>query len=95
MESPSLYISNERLLKDCEDVRQWPTRVYIGIGTRETGEAEGDREAVALIRRFGERLAAAGVKDRRLLMVVDEGGTHREDAWARRLPRAVEFLYRK
>ena len=28
-----------------------------------------------------------------LLTVVDEGATHSEDAWAGRLPRALEFLY--
>lgn len=93
LESPSLYIANEQLLKDCDGVRQWPRRVYVGIGTRETGDEAGDREAVSLVWRFGKRLATAGVKGKRLQVVVDEGGTHREDVWARRLPRALEFLY--
>lgn len=95
LESPSLYISDEQLLKDCASVHRWPARVYVGIGTRETGDPEGDREAVDLIRRFGERLKDAGVKEKSLLVVVDEGATHREDAWAQRLPGALEFLYRK
>jgi predicted alpha/beta superfamily hydrolase len=95
LESPSLYISNDRLLKDCEQVRTWPGRVYVGFGTRETGDATGDREAVELVETFSERLARAGLTSKRLLKVIDEGATHREDAWARRLPRALEFLYGK
>jgi predicted alpha/beta superfamily hydrolase len=93
LESPSLYISNEQLLKDSAGVKPWPQRVYVAIGTKETGDPAGDREAVGLIRRFGEGLRKAGLGDKRLLVVIDEGGTHREDAWARRLGRALEFLY--
>jgi predicted alpha/beta superfamily hydrolase len=93
LESPSLYISNDRLLKECDAVRQWPGRVYAGMGTRETGDPTGDREAVALVERFRASLAKAGLDEKRLLTVIDEGATHREDAWARRLPRVLEFLY--
>ena len=93
LESPSLYISREQLLKDCDGVRQWPRRVYVGIGTSETGDEAGDREAVSLVRRFGEKLAKAGKRGKSLHVVVEEGGMHLESAWARRLPRALEFLY--
>jgi len=93
LESPSLYLDEDRLLHDSESVRRWPERVYVGVGTRETGDAADDREAVAGVTRFGETLQQAGLDRRRLLVVVEEGGTHREDAWARRLPRALEFLY--
>jgi predicted alpha/beta superfamily hydrolase len=93
LESPSLYISNNRLLKESAGVRRWPGRLYVGIGTRETGDSDGDREAIALIQKFSRTLATAGLNRERLLTVIDEGGTHREDVWARRLPRALEFLY--
>jgi len=93
LESPSLYISDNQLLKDCEKVRRWPTRIYVGMGTRETGDATGDQEAVTLVKNFSERLIKLGVTRKRLLLVIAEGANHREDAWARRLPRALEFLY--
>jgi predicted alpha/beta superfamily hydrolase len=95
LESPSLYISDNRLLKDSANVRQWPERVYVAIGTRETGDASGDLEAVALVSRFAGILKNAGLDRKRLLVVIDEGGVHREDAWGRRLGRALEFLYGK
>ncbi len=94
LESPSLYISNEQLLKDSAVAKQWPARVYVAIGTRETGDAAGDREAVALVKRFKEILGNAGLDENRLLVVIDEGGIHREDVWGRRLGRALEFLCR-
>jgi predicted alpha/beta superfamily hydrolase len=95
LESPSLYISNERLLKESVGMSQSTARLYVGIGTKETGGEAGDREAVELIKKFGDGLRRAGFDERRLLVVIEEGGTHREDVWGRRLPRALEFLYRK
>ena len=41
LESPSLYISDERLLRDAAAVRRWPRCVYVAIGTKETGDAAG------------------------------------------------------
>jgi predicted alpha/beta superfamily hydrolase len=94
LESPSLYIQNNRLLKDAGNVQRWPGRVYLGIGTRETGDAAGDREAVGLVESLGKRLSNAGLTRQRLLVVVGKGARHGEDAWARRLPGAMEFFYR-
>jgi predicted alpha/beta superfamily hydrolase len=93
LESPSLYISNKQLLKESERSRRWPDRIYLAIGTRETGDASGDQEAVELVGRLSETLAKAGLNENRLLVVIDEGGTHREEDWGRRLSRALEFLY--
>jgi len=52
-----------------------------------------DEAAVRLVERFGSILRRAGLDEKRLLVVVDQGGIHREDAWARRLGRALEFLF--
>jgi hypothetical protein len=35
----------------------------------------------------------AGLDDRRLQLVIEEGGTHQESAWARRFPVALLFLF--
>jgi hypothetical protein len=40
-------------------------------------------------------LRRAGLGPRRLRVVVEEGATHSEGAWANRLPEAIEFLYRE
>jgi predicted alpha/beta superfamily hydrolase len=35
LESPSLYIANDALLRRSETVQNWPSRVYVGAGTDE------------------------------------------------------------
>ena len=93
IESPSLYVGGEYLLRRARGVERWPSRIYLGVGTKETGRAEIDREAVANVRKLEGLLRRRRLGRRRLLTVVEEGGTHSEDAWAERLPRALEFLY--
>jgi predicted alpha/beta superfamily hydrolase len=95
LESPSIYISDEQLIKDSNKVKLWPRKVYLAIGTKETGEDLGDREAVGLIRKLETIMRRAGLRKERLLVVIDEGGIHREDAWARRLPSALGFLFER
>ncbi|HKY05927.1 MAG TPA: alpha/beta hydrolase-fold protein [Blastocatellia bacterium] len=98
LESPSLYISDGQLIKDAARTRRWPSRVYIGVGTNESGQVECkpdeiNREAVADVLRLKRVLQAAGLNDRRLRVNVEECGRHDEAAWARRFPYALEFLF--
>ena len=40
IESPSLFISNRRLLRASRAFRQWPARIFMAVGTREAGRRE-------------------------------------------------------
>lgn len=98
MESPSLYISEGQLIKDSGQTREWPSRVYIGVGTNEGGRAECkpddlNREAVQDVLRLKQVLQTAGVGDKRLKVVVEDCAEHNEAAWAKRFPSALEFLF--
>jgi predicted alpha/beta superfamily hydrolase len=93
VESPSLYVGGEYLLRRARAAQRWPSRVYLGVGTRETSRADRNEETVENVRTLEAILRRAGLGHRRLRVVVDEGGTHSEGAWARRLPAALEFLY--
>jgi predicted alpha/beta superfamily hydrolase len=98
LESPSLYVSDARVIKGSRDVREWPRRIYVGVGTNEGGRADckpGDwnREAVQDVLRLKRGLEAAGLSAARLKVVVDECAVHDEAAWAKRLPEALRFLY--
>ncbi len=100
MESPSLYISDGQLIKDSSRTREWPSRVYIGVGTNEGGRAECkpdeiSREAVQDVLRLKQVLQTAGVDDKRLKVVVENCARHDEAAWAKRFPYALEFLFGK
>lgn len=100
LESPSLYVSDGQVIKESEKVRQWPRKVYIGVGTNEGGRADckpGDmnREAVQDVLKLEYVLETSDVTGGRLKVVVDECAVHNESAWAKRFPAALEFLYRK
>lgn len=93
LESPSLFISNRQLLKSSRAFRQWPAKIFIGIGTREAGSEERDQEVVEDVRELEHVLRRAGLGEDRLLVRVDDGGTHSEGAWAKRFPEALTFLF--
>jgi enterochelin esterase-like enzyme len=93
LESPSLFISNRQLLKSSRSVRQWPERIFMGIGTREAGSEDPDRHVVEDVRDLENILRRAGLGQDRLLVKIDEGANHNEGEWAKRFPEALAFLF--
>jgi predicted alpha/beta superfamily hydrolase len=93
IESPSLFVTNRRILEECRHFRDWPFRVYLGMGTREVGQAEKDERIVNDVRELGDILRAGGLDEQRLKIQIEEGAAHGESAWAARFPAALEFLY--
>ena len=93
LESASLYVGGKHLLRKARRAPRWPARVYLGVGTAETGREPIDRETVDNVRALESILRDAGLGSRRLKVVVREGATHSEDAWAARLPEALAFLF--
>src|ERR1700675_2638809 len=61
LESPSLFISNRQLLKSSRAFRQWPERIFIGIGTREAGSEDGNQQTVEDVRELEHILRRAGL----------------------------------
>ena len=95
IESTPLWIGPDRkLLADARRARSWPSRVYIGVGTNEAkGEdinAEGRADIEALVSAIRDASPATAIKS-----VAEEGGTHSTQAWRRRLPAALDFLFGK
>jgi len=93
LESPSLYISNRQLLKQSRLFREWPERVFLGVGTREDGDSARSIEIVDDVRHLAVILRRAGMYDNRLRVRIEEGATHNEAAWAGRFPEALQFLF--
>ena len=93
IESPSLYVGNKYLLRRAGSVSRGPSRIYLGVGTAETRNAERNHETVADVLELEQILRRGGLGPRRLRVVVEEGATHSEGAWANRLPYALQFLY--
>lgn len=93
IESPSLWASNRQIIRESRSVKKWPERIYLGVGTAEAGNPDRDRSVVDDVREFDAILGRKGFDDGRLKLVIEDGGTHHESAWARRFPEALRFLF--
>ena len=99
IESPSLYVSKAKILDDLKKLKSLPDRVYIGVGTNEEGRSDctasttgGD--AVADVLRLKKLLQIAGLKSKSLSVAIESCAVHDEEAWARRFPSAITFLFK-
>jgi predicted alpha/beta superfamily hydrolase len=93
VESPSLWVANRKILEECRSFRDWPYRIYLGMGTSEVGNSDKDERVVNDVRELENILHDAKLGPARLRVVVTEGGMHNEATWAARFPDALEFLY--
>jgi len=93
LESPSLWVSNRQLIKDSRRIRDWPERIFMAVGTAETGQKDRDQSAVDDVRELAAIFRRAGLDNQHLLLNVEEGASHHESAWARRFPSALTFLF--
>jgi predicted alpha/beta superfamily hydrolase len=92
LESTPLFVSGRRLLSDARGATDWPARVYIGSGTRETDDSTvlamasgAQSELVAMLRAYASHT--------RVVVNEIEGATHSGAAWSARLPAALAFLF--
>jgi predicted alpha/beta superfamily hydrolase len=93
IESPSLYVGKEHVIRLARKAERWPARVYLGVGTAETSKQEINEETVANVLKLARILRTHGLGERRLKVKIAEGATHSEGSWAARLGEALEFLY--
>jgi len=93
LESPSLWASNRQMIRQSRQVKRWPERIFLATGTSELGRKDRDQSVVDDVREVAGILRRSGLDDSRLKLMIEEGGTHHESAWARRFPEAVTFLF--
>jgi predicted alpha/beta superfamily hydrolase len=95
LESPSLWASNRQIIRQSRQIKRWPERIFLATGTEEAGRADKDQSMVDDVRELAAILRRAGLDDTRLRLVVDDGASHHESAWAHRFPGALTFLFGK
>lgn len=95
LESPSLFVSNRRILKYSRHFRRWPAKISLAIGTRESGREDKDSQVVEDVRALERILRRAGLDDSRLRVRIGDGAAHNEGEWAKRFPEALTFLFGK
>jgi predicted alpha/beta superfamily hydrolase len=92
IESTPLFLADFAAIHDARNARDWPSRISIGVGTKETGDetlASGAGPAMERLRSvIRERSPGSEVR-----LLVEPGGTHDSASWRRRLPAALEFLW--
>jgi predicted alpha/beta superfamily hydrolase len=101
LESPSFYVNNNRILKMTETMDESPGRVYLGVGTNELAlddcpDHPGNQEAVDGVNQMADIMRSKGLKEPETLYInIAECAEHRESAWNRRLPAALQFLFKE
>ncbi|MBI3474920.1 MAG: esterase family protein [Acidobacteria bacterium] len=93
IESPSLWVANRRILEECRNFRDWPYRIYLGMGTQEVGNPAKDERVVNDVQELQSILLSAKLGKARLKVVVQEGGLHNEATWGTRFAEALSFLF--
>jgi predicted alpha/beta superfamily hydrolase len=93
IESPVLGVGDGQLLKDAEQAKQLPQRMYLAVGTSETKDADYNAHIVKSVDELQAILRKRGLGPDRLKVVVEKDALHNEGAWSRRLPEALIFLY--
>jgi len=92
IESPILWIGMGQLVRDTNPLIARPNKVYFGYGRKE-GDPQAAEQLIGLVRIVESNFRAAGYDDSRFRFVIGPEDTHTEDAWARRLPEALTFLF--
>ena len=93
LESPSLFVSNRRLLRNSRAFRSWPERIFMAMGTNEDGRPDRNRMVVEDVKELQHILRRSGLGEDRLRVEIAEGATHNEAEWAKRFPEALAFLF--
>ncbi len=92
LESTPLFLGGYAALRDVRTTRAWPSRISIGIGTRETEDEALAKEAAPTMEALRDTIRAVS-PGTAVALVVEPGATHTSQAWQRRLPAALEFLW--
>src|SRR5271156_207841 len=80
IESPSLWVSNRQAIRESRTVRNWPERIFLGVGTAEAGSAERSRTVVDDVRELAAIARRAVLSETRLRLVIKDGAGHNEAA---------------
>jgi predicted alpha/beta superfamily hydrolase len=90
-ESPVLIVGNGQLVRDTVGLPVAPEKVFMGLGGSEAHYDNGIM--LKSVQQMERNLKAAQYKPAKVEFVLDEPSQHNEQAWAKRFPQAIEFLF--
>ena len=96
---PMMGDSGESAKAYLRSVKNWPTKVFVGMGGKEVGNDPSDSEKndsyVQWAKSIDLIFAGSGIENSDRMLVIDADANHNENAWAVRFERAMLFLYGK
>ncbi len=93
VESPILSVGNAQLLRDTSVLAEGPAKVFLGFGGRESENPAIEDGMIKLVRMLETNLHNIATRPADVMMVIDPTGHHNEQAWAKRFPEAIQFLF--
>ncbi len=94
-ESPVLWVGNGQLLRDTVGIPMAPSRTFLAYGMKEWKLPGANEASAKMLNQLGANLRAATFEPGEVRVVIDPDATHNEDAWAKRFPEAIQFLFPK
>lgn len=92
-ESPILVVGNGELVRHTSFLVMAPMKVFMAFGGQEWDMPGGTEAQVKMIRAVEANLKNALLSPSEVLYVYDADAAHNEQAWAKRLPDALTFLF--
>ena len=94
-ESPVLWVGNGQLVRDTVWVPVAPSRTFMAYGMKEWPMPGANEATAKMLNQLAENLRAAAFRPGEVRVVIDPDAIHDENAWAKRFPQAIEFLFPK
>lgn len=94
-ESPAVHMAGVDLWQGAAfNVNRWPDKVFMAVGSKEGFDSERlSSSFVDGVKRFDAWLTSKGMSESSKVFILEDGAIHNEDAWAKRFPQALEFLF--
>lgn len=94
---PLLTDDGKAVREHLDGVRDWPSRVYIGMGGREVSADNSDKARNAAYRDWAGEIDGIfrknGLGQSKRMLLIEPEAHHNEPAWAERFGRALEFMF--
>lgn len=92
LESTPTFMANDTIIQEASRIRNWPDRVYIGIGTNETPDEGLNSQAIPRAQQLKELILRES-QNTQVKLLIGQGDSHTPRSWLRRSPEALEFLF--
>jgi predicted alpha/beta superfamily hydrolase len=92
-ESPVFWVGNGQIVRETSFLAMAPMKVFMAYGGQEWQIPGANEAEVEMIREVERNLKKALVSPSEVKFVFDPDAHHNEEAWARRLPDALTFLF--